>query len=146
MQTLGLDALWTLLKTQDHDKVVEIVSETKVSMAGNLMTDTVADRLQDRRREANYSERDGKQARRDKMPFTGDAENLPPLSWVTMWRGTYSNMYGSWIPVTFHRWGYIMWDASRLIDSRALNGLDEEWTMLATNYMDEYDDPRDSII
>lgn len=54
------------------------------------------------------------------MPFEGDKENLPPLAWVTLWKGTYSNPFGSYIPDSFRDWGYVMWDAGRLVNSGAI--------------------------
>jgi hypothetical protein len=50
---------------------------------------------QDMRRREHPSEEDRAEARRERLPFLGDAEDGPPLAWVIVWRGRYSNEYGS---------------------------------------------------
>ncbi|KAJ0334273.1 hypothetical protein COL5a_000321 [Colletotrichum fioriniae] len=49
------------------------------------------------------------------MKFTGD--NVPPLSpplaWVLLWNGRYSNVFGGFVPDELRRWGYVMWDEQR---------------------------------
>lgn len=37
----------------------------------------------------------------------------PPVAWVLMWHGKYSNLYGEGIPAEFRSWGYVMWDERR---------------------------------
>ncbi|KAK4148879.1 hypothetical protein C8A00DRAFT_38529 [Chaetomidium leptoderma] len=59
------------------------------------MEDAVQYESQNRRWENWYSEADAAQDRRDKTPFSStDTPDLPPLAWVTYWRGEASNMFG----------------------------------------------------
>lgn len=70
--------------------------------------------------------------RRDPLPFRGDGEpdakgTRPPLAWTVVWQGTYSNMYGEYIPKDTIRWGYILWDAVRLEGTGARQLLEAQW-------------------
>lgn len=49
------------------------------------------------------------------MPFLGDEEKAPPLSWVIIWGKTYSNSYGDDIPAVLRDWGYVFWDRERVM-------------------------------
>jgi hypothetical protein len=62
---------------------------------------TTDEPTQQQRRDRSFSDRDRARERRDAMPLKGDKENLPPLAWVTLWKGTYSNLFGSYIPDSF---------------------------------------------
>lgn len=68
---------------------------------------------EDRRRQA-LSHRDELTDERAPLPFQGDDLSRPPLAWTIMWRGTYSNLIGTFIPKETRRWGYIFWDADRM--------------------------------
>jgi hypothetical protein len=72
---------------------------------------------QDMRRREHPSEEDRAEARRERLPFLGDAEDGPPLAWVIVWRGRYSNEYGSVIDRRLKTWGYVFWDCRRLNES-----------------------------
>jgi hypothetical protein len=76
-----------------------------------LEDDALDDTTQYLRRQEQLSDRDQK---RDPLPFKGDSELHPPLAWTWMWWGTYSNLYGFYVPDAVRRWGYVMWDAARL--------------------------------
>jgi hypothetical protein len=80
-----------------------------------------------RRQQFPGSERDTAEAARQALPFLGDKEEGPPLAWVTIWRGTYSNTYGYLIPESFHTWGYVFWDAQRLAGSGGKQELQRVW-------------------
>ncbi|GLA90105.1 hypothetical protein AtubIFM56815_005659 [Aspergillus tubingensis] len=78
------------------------------------------------RRAIAPSERDKKEERREPLPFRAH----PPLAWTLLWKGTYSNMLGSYIPDEFHRWGYVMWDAARLERTGAKEVLARGWDLM----------------
>ena len=65
---------------------------------------------------------------------------------MTFWRVEASNLFGEFVPKTFRRWGYVMWDAPRLEASGALkyieleSGLDT-WNPRAANYVTEDPEP-----
>jgi hypothetical protein len=91
----------------------------------------------------SLSERDRMQDRRDPLPFRGDGEpdaqgTRPPLAWTVIWGGTYSNLYGEYIPKDTLRWGYVFWDTVRLAGPGVWELLEEQWE-------DEWSplDPRD---
>jgi hypothetical protein len=70
------------------------------------------------RRERYPLEGDRLEARRARFPFSGDAEDGPPLAWVIYWKGRYSNGYGGAIPASLQSWGYVFWDRERLRESK----------------------------
>ncbi|KAI9155008.1 hypothetical protein HJFPF1_07570 [Paramyrothecium foliicola] len=140
--SLGLSHLLATIRTQEHNQLVDLTASNLVH-GDDWMYDVLCEYNQDRRREANYSDRDKAQDNREPLPFTGDGDSAPPLAWVTIWRGTYSNLYGTHIPEVLHTWGYVMWDADRLIRTGSLAVLQEQWDWM---HKDEYDidlDPRD---
>ncbi|KAK4182039.1 hypothetical protein QBC35DRAFT_457703 [Podospora australis] len=62
--------------------------------------------------------RDEAQDQREPMDFLGDVvppDGKPPLGWVLLWGGVYSNIYGEYTPPSLKRWGYVMWDEKRWI-------------------------------
>lgn len=69
---------------------------------------------QEDRRRRTPSYRDELTDERAPLPFQGDDLSLPPLAWTIMWRGTYSNLIGTFIPKETRRWGYVFWDADRM--------------------------------
>jgi hypothetical protein len=98
------------------------------------------------RRQERLSDRDQMQERRGPLPFKGDGEPdadglRPPLAWTLMWRGTYSNLYGYYVPDDMRRWGYVMWDAVRLERTGAKEVLARQWE---AEWGD--DDPRDDLM
>lgn len=82
------------------------------------------------------SELDKKDERRDPLPFRGDRVDnysdgaYPPLAWTLLWKGTYSNMLGSYIPDEFQMWGYVMWNAARLERTGAREVLARGWELM----------------
>lgn len=139
MASLGLVPLCATFQAQDHAELVNIVSNNLVSGGEIWIKEVVSVTKQEERREKRMSHRDRAQDRQDKLPFRGDREDSPPLAWVTVWRGTYSNLYGQYMPETPRNWGYIMWDADRLVDSGGKAALELAWNEL---YPPEYPDPR----
>ena len=141
----GLTLLSSVIKTTDHEGLVELVKQGIISVRGNhrdsIYGDWIADALdythQDTRREIWFSEEDAAQDRGDKTPFHTDTPYLPPLAWVTLWKGEASNFFGPYMPATCRRWGYVMWDAARLESSGAMKYMELE------DRMGDYD-PRDN--
>ena len=66
-----------------------------------------------RRHRTGRNARDEAEARRDLITFTGDAPLGPPLGWVLLWSGVYSNIFGEYVPRPVREWGYVMWDQRR---------------------------------
>ncbi len=69
------------------------------------------------------SEFDEAEARRERLPFSGDNEHGPPLAWVIGWRGRFLNRYGVAIPAALKPWGHVFWDRRRLIDIKGTNAV-----------------------
>jgi len=127
-----------MAESKDHSKRVELVAKhfTRAKVPC-FFDDCVFGNVQYRRRQAAVNclcEKDLAERRRDPMPFRGDEifsapvdetgsddEGItqalstcgPPLAWVLMWHGRYSNLYGEYIPDLLRGWGYVMWDQRR---------------------------------
>lgn len=120
----GPQLLIDAIKTEDHEQLVESIRAAILSDLGyehhglvssNWIDEAVGYIVQDERRERWYSQHDLAQDFRHKMPFNGDRLDSPPLSWVLFWRGESSNLIGGdYISEELRRWGYVMWDATRL--------------------------------
>ncbi|KAB8214643.1 hypothetical protein BDV33DRAFT_195900 [Aspergillus novoparasiticus] len=67
--------------------------------------------------------------------------NTPPLAWTLIWRGSYSNLYGYYVQDVIRRWGYVMWDATRLDRTGAKELLARQWQ---ADWGDT--DPRDDLL
>ncbi|KAL2679309.1 hypothetical protein Neosp_010081 [[Neocosmospora] mangrovei] len=115
-QLLGIDNDEELVP-----KLLEAVIRGKGSkdatIEGTLTTDAQWSRRYNL--ELPPTDRDEAAADRDPMEFTGDGEppSGPPLGWVRLWRGIYSNIYGEYTPETVQRWGYVMWNKERWLGS-----------------------------
>ena len=114
--------------------------------AGYFLEDALGETAQYERRQERLSNRDQKQERRDLLPFKGDSEedidgSHPPLAWTLIWGGTYSNLYGYYVQDVIRRWGYVMWDETRL----QLSGVKE---LLARQWEEDWgdSDPRENIL
>ncbi|KPM35809.1 hypothetical protein AK830_g10746 [Neonectria ditissima] len=144
MVALGLAHLCATLKVQDHSELVDFISESLVLRETDSIYETIEHCGRERDRAGRVSDRDRAQYRRDKMPFVGDRIDSPPLAWVTIWREEYSNLICRAIPKLLHDWGYVMWDADRLVDSGALAVFEKEWNEWYLDQFDEFEDPRAS--
>lgn len=142
----GLTLLATVLETTDCDKLEQLVRTgiekgmhlREGAFFGSWIDDAVSQDNQDTRREHWYSDHDQAQDSRQKISFEGDTLDAPPLAWVHFWKGESSNLFGDWVPKTFQRWGYIMWDAPRLDESGAKEFLDLEDPYRAWDPREEY--------
>ncbi|KAM0552658.1 hypothetical protein ACHAPJ_007755 [Fusarium lateritium] len=146
LNSLGLTVLLDIYNAHDHLNLVETVSKYMVLLGENWIVETTDSfALQGRHKYWN-SERDKAQDDRQEMSFKGDRDDLPPLAWVTIWKGTYSNIYGYCMPDSLRTWGYVMWGSGRLMDSGAMATLDQQWrAMYGRGDDEEADDPRDYL-
>ncbi|GAB1217816.1 hypothetical protein ATERTT37_007059 [Aspergillus terreus] len=149
----GLPLLHTVLfQIQNHDHLVTTMQEQIDWPLGSFFDDDTGNALDDTsqyfRWREHPSERDAMQDRRDPLSFQGDRAalvgsdgvwtSLPPLAWTVLWRGTYSNIFGSYVPEEIQRWGYVLWDGKRMEETGTKEALarwlEKEW---------EEGDPRD---
>ncbi|RBA14869.1 hypothetical protein FPRO05_13085 [Fusarium proliferatum] len=114
-------------------------------MADDMISETTRPYHQDIRRDNHYSDRDKAQDNRDRMCFEGESYDSPPFAWVVFWKESYSNLYGDYIPQSFHTWGYVMWDKTRLANADAAAIINREWEAMYNRPNDEGipEDPRD---
>ncbi|KAF4340260.1 hypothetical protein FBEOM_5771 [Fusarium beomiforme] len=145
MSSLGLTVLSSIFKASDHSTLVDVVAKHIISSLDDWLFEATDERVQYRRRERSLSDRDLAQDRREEIMFEADREDLVPMAWVTIWKGTYSNLYGTHMRDSFRDWGYVMWDADRLVNSGAVDTLKYEWEDFCTRANGEIDDPRDFI-
>ncbi|EXK78955.1 hypothetical protein FOQG_16403 [Fusarium oxysporum f. sp. raphani 54005] len=144
----GLSVLSTALETQNHSKLVELVSSEIVLVVVDILFASTNPYHQETRRENQHSDRDQAQDDREKMVFSGDSYDSPPLAWVVFWKEAYSNLFGDFIPRPLRQWGYVMWDSDRLANTNAVAILDQEWKAMykRPNYEEEPEDPRDEML
>ncbi|KAL5362093.1 hypothetical protein BJX96DRAFT_176839 [Aspergillus floccosus] len=149
----GLPLLHTVFfRVQNHDRLVTTMQEQIDWPLGDFFDDEIGGARSETSQSIRWnefpSERDAMQERRDPLPFAGDCvalagadgvwTSLPPLTWTVLWRGTYSNLYGSYVPDEIQRWGYTLWDAKRMEETGAKEA-PIRW--MEENWRDE--DPRD---
>ncbi|KAI0392150.1 hypothetical protein F5Y17DRAFT_437671 [Xylariaceae sp. FL0594] len=139
----GIELLHALIfKMKDLEHLVSTMQE-KISRLGGApaLGESWKEYEQTARRDRGLSSRDEKQQRREPLPFTGDkpSDAHPPLAWTLIWKGTYSNLYGEYIPGELRSWGYVMWDAPRMERTGACEVLARQWE----TRWDYDDDPRD---
>ncbi|KAK2730814.1 hypothetical protein FQN57_004125, partial [Myotisia sp. PD_48] len=120
----GLELLSAVFRIHNHDVLVSEIQRNIASssqyfyyMQYFYILAMVED-AQRKRWEDFPSDRDAKQRRLDPLPFDGDGEpdinQRPPLAWTLMWEGTYSNIFGFFLPDEFRKCGYVIWDADRI--------------------------------
>ncbi|OQD99135.1 hypothetical protein PENSOL_c007G06446 [Penicillium solitum] len=103
----GLELLYLVyFKVKNHDQLVTAMRNSMSWVLRGFLEDTHSvfdERLQWNR----HCVQPG-----DKQP-NGDC-TLPPLACTMIWGGTYSNLFGDYIPDALCQWGWVMWDAARL--------------------------------
>jgi hypothetical protein len=112
----GLRLFSKVLATHEHDELVETMRQYQVQ--SGFYEHVLSWAAQRRRRATHPSEGDLAEARGDKLAFSRDTEDGPPLAWVIGWRGRYSNMYGPIIPAGLKVWSHVFWDCCGLIETR----------------------------
>ena len=118
-----------LFEIKDHEQLVTTMQQSIVGSRLSIETEhgILDDEHQQERRATDPSERDQMREDRAPFPFVGDGGgDGPPFAWTIIWAGTYSNLYGSYIPDTIRRWGYVFWDRATLKYS-ARELLEEQW-------------------
>lgn len=95
---------------------------------------------QELRRRHRPTDRDRLQDERSPLPFRGDDFDGPPISWTIIWRETYSNLYGYFLPDELRQWGYVFWDAATLETVGGRQALKAQWEAYSEDY-----DPRDDM-
>ncbi|KAK4144328.1 uncharacterized protein C8A04DRAFT_28016 [Dichotomopilus funicola] len=109
----GLSLFYNVLCINDHDDLVETMDDN-MDVSGSY-EDLIHTTTQFNRRVEYPQEGDLAEEDRERLPFAGDREDAPPLAWVIMWKGRYSNWYGDYIPQVFKLGGYVFWDRERLV-------------------------------
>lgn len=118
-----------IVSTRDHDQLDALMTKNiRVSLDVPLLQGLDLF-TQEQRRANTPSARDQRENNRELMKFVRDEpENgKPPLAWVMIWRGSYSNLFGDVIPHDMKRWGYVIWDATRLVENGAKHLLNYQW-------------------
>lgn len=144
----GLDLLRIVLvylnSGGDRETLVNIMQRNIVPFQMGLVdTDTgiLNDHRQQERRAQAPSRKDELTNERAPLPFQGDCLSGPPLAWTIIWRGTYCNMIGDYIPNKPRQWGYVFWDADRLEGCGGTDVLRRQWE----DRWDHVEDPRDVL-
>lgn len=117
-----------MLKVKDHDQRVDLMAKS-LRYGFSFFDDAMCFSAQQHWRldMDRVKERDLAEQRRDAMPFAGDSPSAPPLAWVLLWGGKYSNLFGGYVPQELRQWGHVMWDRDRLDVNEAKKCLAELW-------------------
>jgi hypothetical protein len=94
----GLGLFQAVPKVADREALVRLMQQNMTRCLGELILEAMVWLNSEIRRHLHPSELDQIEDAQQKMPFFGDEENAPPLAWVIIWRGRYSNLYGDLIP------------------------------------------------
>ncbi|OIW27380.1 hypothetical protein CONLIGDRAFT_682435 [Coniochaeta ligniaria NRRL 30616] len=134
-----------LFEIKHHEDLVATMQRhiTSSYIPFNTLEGLLGETQQTIRRQEHPSERDRMQEERVPLPFRGDGEpNAPPLGWIMIWGGTYSNLYGWYTSDDMRQIGYVFWDAATLENVGGKNGK-EVLKRLWEEFWDE--DPRDML-
>lgn len=130
----GLGLLQTiLLDTKPEDDREQLVALMQDSIASSYtplaeFEGAFGETAQSYRRQEAPSAGDALTARRAPLPFLGDDDlGGPPLAWAVIWDGTYSNLFGEYMPDEMRRWAYVLWDAGRLEERGGRGVLERQW-------------------
>jgi hypothetical protein len=52
------------------------------------------------------------------LPFSRDKQEGPNLARAIIWRGISRNMYDGLLPESSKAWGYVFWDAKRMLRTK----------------------------
>jgi hypothetical protein len=113
----GLLPFYDIVRANNHEELVDLMQYYLVH-GNDVIEQALGWTNQFFRRERYPLEGDQMEARRARLPFSGDAEDEPPLAWVIYWMGRYSNSYGGAIQASLQSWGHVFWDRKRLIRSK----------------------------
>ncbi|RMD41889.1 hypothetical protein DV735_g3231, partial [Chaetothyriales sp. CBS 134920] len=124
----GLELLHTVFNITERTVLVSTMQKYVARKAVFFLeNEAFGQDAQMERRVQQRSSRDEKEQHCHPLLFNGDfapdgKQIYPPLAWTLLWQGTYSNLFGSYVPDGIRRWGYVMWDAGRIerTDAEAL--------------------------
>ena len=128
----GLGTTARLLAIDDHNTLVremELCLAHEHNLDWPLRHALGAEAQDDRRGMLGVNARDEAEARRDPIEFAGDSvpPDGPPLGWVLLWGGAYSNICGEYVPRPVRQWGYVMWDERRWSELGARDLVSRQW-------------------
>ncbi|KAG8157135.1 hypothetical protein KVR01_013125 [Diaporthe batatas] len=157
--TAGLSVLQKIFQAQGFNKLCDVLIQNVRRHGGDTRMlpgfestwiDESVDEDQQFERdliEDWFCEHNDLQNTQQEMLFEHDDLLSPPLAWVAFWNGRYSNLIGAYIPKALQRWGYVMWDATRLKESGAMEYIELEWQCkYGVRGSLEEKDPRDYYI
>lgn len=130
---------------KDHEVLVQTMQEhiSYSYIPLNAFDGVFGDTNQMDRRRGRPSAKDRLQDARDPLPFRGDNDaDAPPLAWTTLWKDTYSNLYGFYTSNGLREWGYVFWDSKRL-EKSGFRELLRKWQVDSWETWPDEDDPRD---
>ncbi|ROW13982.1 hypothetical protein VPNG_04093 [Cytospora leucostoma] len=115
----GLRLALHMFTTETHNDLVALMEKSLSTIQHHFFTEASSMMAQWNRRDMARlrgltDNRECIEQRREALTFVGDDSAQPPLAWVLLWGGKYSNLYGEYVPVELRRRGYVMWDEGRL--------------------------------
>jgi hypothetical protein len=137
----GLALFRQVLGTEDHEELVQLMQANIGWQEDPSLTECLSIDVQCSRRTeaAEPSAYDQMEADSERINYSCDRVDAPPLGWVVLWRGEYSNWFGEVIPSSLQDWGYVFWNGRRLHMFGGRNEVvRERWA--------EDDDPRYTLI
>lgn len=139
----GIRLLYTVLfDIKDHEHLVTTVQTNmdRSYITFNAISGILGETQQRIQRQERPTDGDRMREERFLTPFTGDSLESAPLAWTEIWRGTYSNLYGYYIPDELRPWGFTFWDVATLTHVGGQDLLKRQWASLWDD-----DDPRDDL-
>ncbi|KAK4034326.1 hypothetical protein C8A01DRAFT_39201 [Parachaetomium inaequale] len=112
----GLALFRQVLGTEDHEALVQLMQANIGWQEDPSLTRCLSSYVQSFRRTeaAELSAHDQMEVDSKKLRYSCDRVDAPPLAWVVLWRGEYSNWFGEVIPSSLQDWGHVFWDGRRL--------------------------------
>ena len=128
----GLKMAVRLLALDDHDPLAAQMEYclTHQQKLEHLIAKSMSMNAQsDRRWNMDFESQDDAELNREPLVFAGDAPPPlgPPIGWVLLWGGRYSNVYGAYVPEALRQWGYVMWDERRWLRLGATDLIAKQW-------------------
>ncbi|KAK3896611.1 hypothetical protein C8A05DRAFT_48403 [Staphylotrichum tortipilum] len=128
----GLKMAVRLLALDDHDPLAAqmehcLAHQQKLE---HLITESMSMNAQsDRRWNMDFESQDDAELNQEPLVFAGDAPPPlePPIGWVLLWGGIYSNIYGAYVPEALRQWSYVMWDERRWSRLGATDLIAKQW-------------------
>src|SRR5689334_17988459 len=96
----GLKLFCQVLGTDDHDALVQLMQANIGWQLGPSLTESLSSHIQSFRRTvaAAPSAHDQMEVDSKRLRYSSERVDAPPLAWVVLWRGSYSNWFGEVIP------------------------------------------------